>query len=73
MTERELQAREAMQDVAHSVKELLPEGMGFIVLAFDFGALGTMNYVSNAHREDATRALKEFCDNNPLPETEGKN
>ncbi|WP_322092844.1 hypothetical protein [Paraburkholderia bannensis] len=36
------------------------EGHGFALLVFDFGPGGTMNYISNAKREDMLIALREF-------------
>ena len=64
MTEREKIANENLQKIAKFTKENLPEGMGFVVLAFEFGANADkdarMMYVSNANREDVIDAMDEF-------------
>jgi hypothetical protein len=46
--------------VARKLTELLPPGQGFILLTFDFGPGGNLAYVSNANRDDAIRALREW-------------
>lgn len=63
MTEREKIANENLQKIANFTKENLPEGMGFVVLAFEFGMNAEGNrmlYVSNASREDVIDAMDEF-------------
>lgn len=53
--------RDRMQDIAHAVDERIPEGFGFMVLVFPFGADdGRANYVSSGQRADVIRAMKEF-------------
>jgi len=52
--------RERMQEAAGRVATTLPAGTGFIVLAFDFGPNGRLEYVSNAQREDVVKAMREF-------------
>ena len=37
MTEREEKANAMMQEIAKEIKEKLPEGMGFALLAYEFG------------------------------------
>ena len=37
MTEREEKANSMMQEIAKEIKEKLPEGMGFALLAYEFG------------------------------------
>ena len=51
-----------MQEIARKVKEELPEGFGFVVLAFKFNEKGQMIYTSNANREDVVEAMKEFIE-----------
>ena len=51
-----------MQDIAKNVKKELPEGFGFVVLAFKFNEKGQMIYVSNANREDVINSMKEFIE-----------
>ena len=63
MTEREKIANENLRKIAKFTKENLPEGMGFVVLAFEFGMNAEGNrmlYVSNASREDVVDAMDEF-------------
>ena len=76
MTEREQQANEILQDIAHYIKTKLPEGMGFTLLAYEFGASKEekrMLYVSNSNREDVMQAMVEFLQKNiENPEMYGK-
>jgi len=51
-----------MQRWAQSLKEQLPGGWGFILMAFPFGNQGQLNYVSNCRREDVVAALREFIE-----------
>ena len=63
MTDREKQVNENMQKIAEYVNDNLPEGMGFVVLAFEFGTNANENrlmYVSNANRDDVVDAMDEF-------------
>ena len=53
-------AKQRMQQIAKKVKEELPEGFGFVVLAFEFDAApntAQMMYVSNANRDDVEKAI----------------
>lgn len=51
-----------MQKIAKKVDEELPNGYGFVVLAFNFGEGkdNEMMYVSNANRQDIVKAMKEW-------------
>lgn len=63
MTDREKIANENLQKIAKYVQENLPEGMGFVVLAFEFGMNADENrllYASNANRDDVIDAMDEF-------------
>jgi hypothetical protein len=40
------------------------EGYGFLLMVFDFGDSGMMNYLSNADREDVLECLREFIRKN---------
>lgn len=53
-----------MQIIAKKVKNELPEGFAFVVLATPFGEnqKNEMMYVSNANREDIVKAMKEFIE-----------
>ena len=66
MTEREEKANVMMQEIAKEIKEKLPEGMGFALLAYEFGDIDDrkMMYISNSNREDVLRAMLEFVDKN---------
>ena len=50
----------ALREVAEYVKQRMPDGMGFTLLMFDFGAGGNMFYISNAQREDVLKSMQEF-------------
>ena len=66
MTEREEKANAMMQEIAKDIKEKLREGMGFALLAYEFGDAEDrrMMYVSNSNREDVIKSMLEFCDKN---------
>ena len=66
MTEREEKANAMMQEIAKEIKEKLPEGMGFALLAYEFGDTDDrkMMYISNSNREDVLKAILEFVDKN---------
>lgn len=51
-----------MQQIAKKVEDELPNGFGFIVLAFKFNEQGQMMYVSNANRIDVINSMKEFIE-----------
>jgi len=56
--------RDRLRDTARAVEVTLPPGTGFIVLAFDFGEGGRLEYISNARREDVLKTLLEFVEHN---------
>jgi len=62
--DRNEQAKNKMQEIAKSISNQLPEGMGFALLTFEFGNKPNrrLNYVSNGNREDIVRAMKEWID-----------
>jgi hypothetical protein len=66
--DRDEEAKNMMQEIAKNIESKLPEGMGFCLLAFDFGdkPLRRLNYVSNAEREDIVKTMKEW-----IAKTEG--
>lgn len=63
MTEREQIANNKLQEIAKEIKEKLPDGMGFALLAYEFGDADgrRMMYVSNSDRADVQKAMLEFC------------
>ena len=75
MTEREEQANNILQDIMKDIKKKLPEGMGFTLLAYEFGDKKDrrMLYASNSKREDVMMAMLEFVNKNlNSPEMFGK-
>lgn len=54
--------KKKMQVIAKKVDDELPEGYGFVVLAFNFGETEgkKMLYVSNANRDNIVEAMKEW-------------
>lgn len=75
MTEREEQANNMLQEIIQEIKNKLPEGMGFALLAYEFGDKEgrRMLYASNSNREDVMKAMLEFVDKNLNdPEMYGK-
>lgn len=66
MTEREEKTNAVMQDIAKEIDQKLPEGMGFALLAYEFGEVDNkkMLYVSNSNREDVLKAMLEFVNKN---------
>lgn len=66
MTNREQQVNNVLQEIAQDIKEKLPEGMGFTLLAYEFGddEGRRMLYASNSNREDVMKAMLEFVDKN---------
>lgn len=66
MTENEKQTNDILQDIMKDIKKKLPEGMGFTLLAYEFGDKEgrRMLYASNSNREDVLKAMLEFVDKN---------
>lgn len=67
MTEREQEVRNTLQSIAIDVENKLPKGMGFTLLAYEFGNENPerkMLYVSNSDRESVLKAMLEFLQKN---------
>ena len=66
MTEREKQAHDMIQEIMNEIKIRLPEGMGFALLAYEFGDEKDrkMIYASNSNREDVISMMLEFINKN---------
>lgn len=66
MTEREKQANDMLQNIAKDIKGKLPEGMGFALLAYEFGDADDkrLMYISNSNRDDVMKAMVEFLEKN---------
>lgn len=63
MTEREQITNNKLQEIAKEIKEKLPDGIGFALLAYEFGDADDRRimYVSNSDRADVQKAMLEFC------------
>lgn len=76
MTEKEKIASDMLQDIAKSIDEKLPDGMGFALLAYEFGDEEKdrkLLYVSNSNRLDVMNAMIEFLQKHvDNPEIYGK-
>lgn len=64
MTEREKQAQDMMREIMNEIKIRLPEGMGFTLLAYEFGENKKLLYASNTNREDVILMMLKFIDKN---------
>ena len=66
MTKREQEVNDMLQEIMQEIKNKLPEGMGFTLLAYEFGDKDgrRMLYASNSKREDVLKAMLEFVDKN---------
>ena len=66
MTKREQEVKDMLQEIMQEIKNKLPEGMGFTLLAYEFGDKDgrRMLYASNSKREDVLKAMLEFVDKN---------
>lgn len=62
MNEDQEYIKEHLSEIAKTIQDMLPKKSGFILFAFDFGEDDNrrMQYVSNAKREDAFTAIREF-------------
>jgi hypothetical protein len=49
-----------MRNIGKMVGEALPEGWGYVVLGFSFGADSRWHYVSNANREQIIKVVQAF-------------
>lgn len=59
---------EKMKEMGRRIDEDLnggvrPRKVGFVLLMFDMGRKGRMNYLSNTNREDMLKGLKELVKN----------
>ncbi len=72
---------EKLRGIANALDEILEhqiygQRMGFFLSVFEFNKEGSADYISNAEREDAIKALRETADrlekNQVIPVTIGK-
>lgn len=67
MTKKEEEAYAMMSSIAKDIDEKLPDGMGFMLMAYEFGSDEPERrtlYVSNSRREDVMRMMVEFLEKN---------
>lgn len=55
-------AESRLQKCARLVSRQLPAGVGFALVCFTHGAGGYSGYVSDLHRDDMIKALRECAD-----------
>lgn len=59
------QTYDMLQKISNEINDKLPEKMGFILLAYEFGDKKdkrNMIYISNSNRADVVKAMLEFID-----------
>ena len=61
---RDANTRSHLQEIAREIDERLPEGWGFVLMAFPFGEHEgrRLNYVANCKREDGLRVIREWLE-----------
>ena len=47
-------------EIGRMLKNVMPDGWGFTLLMFTYGADGSMFYISSAERSDMMRPMREF-------------
>ena len=50
----------ANREMAEKIKRALPEGVGFVLLLFEFGPDGWLSYSADGEREDVFTTLLEW-------------
>lgn len=56
-------------EIGTFIASVLPHGVGFALLVYDFGEKGNLGYVSNGKREDMLKAMREFIEKNERGES----
>lgn len=51
-----------LREWGRKMKAVLPEGVGYTLFLYDYGAKGNMFYLSTAQREDMLKSLEEFIE-----------
>jgi hypothetical protein len=70
---KDANTRTHLQKIAHSVNEQLPEGWGFILMAFPYDEPnGRLNYVASCKREDGIKVVREWLKKQSNPDNFGK-
>lgn len=56
----EEQLREECRKLGREMQAEMVEGVGFMLLLFNYGPDGSMAYISSARREDCLKVLREL-------------
>jgi hypothetical protein len=56
--------RPVLQELGGRIGAVLPEGWGFNLLLFTYGAGGSLFYISSAAREDVIAVMREYINRN---------
>jgi hypothetical protein len=51
---------ENLRAIAKAITPMLPASHGFLLMTFEVGAPGRLNYLSNGERGDIVKMLREF-------------
>lgn len=57
---RDPEVEEQMKKIGHMLREITPDGFGFIFLLASIGPGGSTFYTSSVEREGAIKLLREF-------------
>jgi hypothetical protein len=49
-----------LRDISRIIKSQMPDGWGFTLLLFSYGAGGDLFYMSSAQRDDMIKLMREF-------------
>lgn len=52
--------QEPLKEFGRALKEMCPPGFGYALWMFDYGASGSLVYLSSAKREDMIKLVKEW-------------
>ena len=63
---------ELLNKLGKKIAAPLPEGIGFVLLLFDYGEGGNLFYISSAEREGIINVMKEFIKQNERPSGLGR-
>lgn len=65
--ERNEEAEASLKKINEMLNQIVPDGMGFTFLLFDYGEKGNMFYISSADREDTIMMIEEFIERQKKP------
>lgn len=67
---------EKMREAGRAIESIMPKGLGFALVVFDFKNPGIGNYISNAQRPDMVKSLRETANrlenNEDIPPATGE-